>query len=116
MCATKGRCDTAKYVADVNQARLCGFSDWRLPTRPELSSLVVHDGERPLIDADYFPNTREGLFWSASPGLWGGRSSQYAWVVNFGGDVFTLGDGGSEYIALHNQWSKLQPLAVRLVR
>lgn len=118
-CATKGRCDTAKYVADVNKTSLCGFSDWRLPSRPELSSLVVHDGELPRIDTDYFPNTREGVFWSATPAPWGGLSSQYAWWVNFGSEVHAYDDErgqGTETISLDGQWRKQQSLAVRLVR
>ncbi|MBP8289539.1 MAG: DUF1566 domain-containing protein, partial [Chromatiaceae bacterium] len=39
-CQDPARCDTAKFVADVNQASLCGDGDWRLPTVEELLSIV----------------------------------------------------------------------------
>lgn len=32
VCKTVGRCDTQKFVADVNSVGLCGFNDWRLAT------------------------------------------------------------------------------------
>jgi hypothetical protein len=80
-CTDDTRCDTEKFVADVNSAQLCGYTDWRLPRRRELLSLVEHDTSNPAIDTDYFPNTASNLYWSADtyapdPGL--------AWNVSFG--------------------------------
>ena len=78
-CLDNARCDTEKYVADVNAAGLCGVgSAWRLPTAAELFSLVRLGQISPAIDSDYFPNTvadsprpASALFaaryWSASP-------------------------------------------------
>ena len=40
-CFEAARCDTVKYVEDVNRTRLCGFSDWRLPDPFELSPILV---------------------------------------------------------------------------
>ena len=49
-------CDSAGYVAAVNAVALCGFSDWRMPTRRELES-IIHFGTRwPAIDTALFPN------------------------------------------------------------
>ena len=39
-CQTAGRCDTEKFVADVNTAGLCGHNDWRLPNPQELAGIV----------------------------------------------------------------------------
>ena len=78
-CATTGRCDTEKFVQDVNAAGMCGRSDWRMPTFRELHSLV-RLGVSPSIDGGYFPNTVPSVFWSSSPVA---SSSSAAWFVHF---------------------------------
>ncbi|CAK0773642.1 exported hypothetical protein [Gammaproteobacteria bacterium] len=99
-CYATGRCDTEKYVQDVNTAGLCGFHDWRMPTPNELLSIVDNSRYNPSIAIGYFPNTLSSSFWSSSPGADG---SYNAWGVNFSyGDVY---DG-----------SRSSALAVRLVR
>jgi hypothetical protein len=56
-------CNTQAFVNRVNTAGLCGASDWRLPNREELRSIVKMDympkgdGIR-HVDTDYFPNTQ----------------------------------------------------------
>jgi hypothetical protein len=47
-CFSEGRCDTAKYVEDVNAVALCGFNDWRLPNPTELVGI-----------SDYAPYTKD---------------------------------------------------------
>ncbi len=89
ICQTTGRCDTEKFVADVNATNLCGHNDWRMPTVDELSNLadigIAYPG--PTIDATYFPNTPTSNFWSGSPHA---GASDGAWFVsfNFGGDYW----------------------------
>jgi hypothetical protein len=79
-CATTGRCDTEKFVADVNAAGLCGASTWRMPTVKELESIADLGRYNPAIDPTYFPNTRASDFWSASAfAYW----SAPAWIVYF---------------------------------
>lgn len=65
-CSDVNRCDTEKYVADVNTANLCGHSDWRLPSIRELQTLAHLGTSSPAIESSYFPNTVAGLYWSAS--------------------------------------------------
>jgi hypothetical protein len=79
-CKTPGRCDTEKYVADVKATALCGFTDWRMPTRKELNGIVHLGRTNPSIDPTYFPNTKSSYFWSGSPDA---GSSYYAWYVFF---------------------------------
>lgn len=79
-CATAGRCDTEKFVADVNAAGLCGAADWRMPTQNELISIVDYGRVYPAIDPTYFTNTPASFFWSAS--AYAGDSG-YAWNVYF---------------------------------
>lgn len=85
-CLAAGRCDTEKYVADVNAATLCGHADWRMPTLNELYNLadrgIAYPGS--TIDPTYFPNTLASVFWSGSPAA---GVSDYAWNVNFGNGV-----------------------------
>jgi hypothetical protein len=58
-----------------------GRSDWRLPTRVELQSLVDYNkATAPTIDLTAFPDTPSSSFWSASPSA---LSSEYAWFVSF---------------------------------
>lgn len=79
-CDTPGRCDTEKYVADVNAAGLCGAADWRMPTARELEGIADMGRAAPAIDPLFFINTPLTDFWSASPSAAG---HQFAWLVNF---------------------------------
>lgn len=95
-----GGCDTEKFVAAVNAAGRCGFSDWRLPSFRELFGLGHLGALNPAIDGSYFPNTRTSNFWSGSsyasfPGN--------AWVVHFS-------NGNA------NAFDKMASFDVRLVR
>lgn len=66
-CHASGRCDTEKFVADVNAQNLCGANDWRMPTMHELTSILDSGRASPAIDPGYFPNTPASEFWSGSP-------------------------------------------------
>ena len=79
-CQTEGRCDTEKYVADVNATALCGYTDWRMPSLKALQDIVHLGSAGPAIDPTYFPNTGGGHFWSGSPYAY---SSSFAWYVGF---------------------------------
>ncbi len=74
------QCDTYHYVQAVNTQSLCGASDWRMPTRMDLNSLVHHGRTDPAIDVTFFPNTSALKYWSATPSA---GSPNSAWVVSF---------------------------------
>ncbi len=100
-CQTTGRCDTEKFVADVNAVGLCGHNDWRMPTLRELYNIADRGRTNPTIDPTYFPNTPVASgFWSASPDA---GNSANAWVVDF--------NGGYD-----NWYFRSNALLVRLVR
>ena len=72
--------DWDTLVDGSNTERLCGFSDWRVPTHSELQGLVHYGRSNPAIDTGYFPNTPASHFWSSSPS---GYSMYSAWYVSF---------------------------------
>jgi hypothetical protein len=65
---------------------MSGFSDWRLPERDELESILDLSTHSPAIDPDFFPNTPyDDWYWTNTLTAW---SSGHAWVVDFSsGDV-----------------------------
>jgi hypothetical protein len=112
------RGDAIAYVAEVNAMKLCGYSDWRLPTVNELHGLVTLGKKRggvrraensprealPLIDIDWFPNTISGVYLSAEP-----LNQQRMWCVGFDSG-YVLG------CRREMSSSSAEPLFVRLVR
>lgn len=73
-----------------------GFSDWRLPDRKELESLVDLACASPAINAEIFPATAAVRYWSSSPYLSG---DSLLWSLNFyDGQVFA--QAGTETAAV----------------
>ncbi len=62
------------------QHTLAGFSDWRLPNKNELASIVEYRCYQPAINNQAFPNTPSNEYWSSSPY---NRRSNDAWNVDF---------------------------------
>ena len=71
--------NTYGYVAAVNASGLCGYNDWRLPTKEELQGILASSGS-PRIDTAWFPNTQAWYYWSSSPNV---GFSYDAWLVGF---------------------------------
>ena len=72
------------YKISVNTSALCGYTDWRLPTKEELEGILASSGS-PRIDITWFPNTQANWYWSSSPYA---DYAYGAWGVNFNdGDV-----------------------------
>jgi len=79
--------DTEDFVNALNSANFGGYSDWRLPTVKELSTLVNSGvpSSGPTIDTTYFPNTMSSDYLSSTTNVY---STNDAWRVNF---YFSLG-------------------------
>ena len=58
-------CNTQSFVDDINEAQLCTYTNWRLPTRDELKTIINYYGDDILIDLDFFPNTQKETYWTS---------------------------------------------------
>lgn len=68
-------------IKAYNDAARCGYSDgWRVPTRRELLSIVLHGASSPTIDSNYFPATLTSTHWSSN--IYAPDPTR-AWVVFF---------------------------------
>ncbi len=85
----------------ANSASHRGKTDWRLPNRTELESLVdINAAGSPAIDTTAFPNTVSNMYWS---------STSYAFGPTFVWTVFFLNGNTSTAVRANN-------FPVRLVR
>jgi hypothetical protein len=55
------------YIKGLNKKKYGGFSDWRLPNKDELRSIVDYGKTGPALDSHYFPNTQSDFYWTSVP-------------------------------------------------
>jgi len=78
--------------------KFAGYSDWRLPNKNELESIVEDQCASPAINTTAFPATPSAYFWTSSP--YAGHAPG-AWSVDFGfGTVNASVKNGSIYVRL----------------
>jgi hypothetical protein len=77
-CGNGSDCLVSSYVESVNNIAPCGYSDWRLPDRGELLSLVDYGSPQlPHIDSNFFPNSIPYYFWTADADAIGFRAVSF---------------------------------------
>ena len=82
-----------KIPQTVNQhGGFAGHRDWRIPSRYELESLVMHERTNHAICTEAFPNAPASGVWSCSRNAYG---TGFAWVVlfHYGLSSYSYGDG-----------------------
>ena len=97
--ATKTWQGALDYVASLNSESYLGYSDWRLPNRKELISLVNRQqgSSASWLNTQGFSNVQDRSYWSSSSDAY---SVDYAWIVSMGyGGVHGIGKSyGSGYV------------------
>lgn len=64
----------------ATQSTTAGHSDWRLPNKNELDSIVDRACTGPAVNESVFPDTTLAGFWSSTPAR---HSDGYAWQIDF---------------------------------
>ena len=91
VCTGSG-CDSEAFIVAVNAERLCGFSDWRMPSSDELGTILDASARFPgptvpkeLLNTN---NSKVG-YWSSSP-FEKHKSGTWAWRFDHGIDFVAL--------------------------
>ena len=73
--------DASGYVSAINAAKLCGFGDWRIPSRNELLGIVDYSRtQAPMLNTTAFPNASGENHWTADLERY---NQTRAWFVEF---------------------------------
>lgn len=84
---TGSDCDTLSYAKAVNAEKLCGFTDWYLPSRYELNTIVdpsvFYPG--PTLPKAYFPESLPGKYWTDTT-FKTRRAGAWVWRLDYGND------------------------------
>ena len=70
-----------KYINKLNKGNYGGFSDWRMPNKDELRSIIDYSKTGPAVDTRYFPNTKSDLYWTSVPYK---MQRPFIWGIFFG--------------------------------
>jgi hypothetical protein len=77
-----GRANHEEALRVASALDLLGHTDWLLPTRAQLLTLVDDTRVKPAIDTRAFPNCRSDWYWTRTPVA--SSPSACAWLVGFG--------------------------------
>jgi hypothetical protein len=58
--------EAQNLLSALNAASFGGFSDWRLPSKEELLTIVDKNRTNPAVDARFFPHTAPSHYWTTS--------------------------------------------------
>ncbi|MDH4047935.1 MAG: DUF1566 domain-containing protein [Gammaproteobacteria bacterium] len=80
-------CDTWDYVRAVNAMELCGFNDWRVPTKDEFFSIsdLSKASSPPTTNLQAFPFTQPAEYWTGNDYSFQ-HESAWAWNFQYGHD------------------------------
>jgi len=71
------------HISGMNREKAFGYSDWRLPNRRELRSLLSHQAKKPALPEGHpFTNIFLGWYWTSTTAM---INPAYAWYVHMEG-------------------------------
>lgn len=83
------------YVTGMNESGFLGYSDWRLPNRRELHSLIDLQEKRPALAKDHpFVNIFQSWYWTSTTAV---ISPAHAWYINMEGARMFYGGKDQSY-------------------
>ncbi|MFW6456630.1 MAG: DUF1566 domain-containing protein [Desulfohalobiaceae bacterium] len=75
--------EALQAVQALNQEAYLGRTDWRLPNRRELRSLICHGASKPALEAGHpFQGLQQTWYWTSTSSA---MYPAYAWYVHFAG-------------------------------
>ncbi len=75
--------EAINFVAQMNTDGAFGFSDWRIPNRRELRSLMSHQTRKPSLPEGHpFDNIFLGWYWTSTTAA---INTAYAWYIHMEG-------------------------------
>jgi len=75
--------ESLDFIASMNRQACLGFSDWRLPNRQELRSLLSFQNSRPALPEGHpFIDVFQGWYWTSTSAA---ISPDHAWYVHMAG-------------------------------
>ncbi len=88
------------HIATMNRDDVFGFSDWRLPNRRELRSLMSHQSRKPALPERHpFFNVFSGWYWTSTTAA---INTAYAWYIHM--------EGARMFYGLKEQFFLLWPV------
>ena len=88
--------EAMEFVAGMNREQSLGFTDWRLPNRRELRSLVSYQAKRPALPQGHpFVNVVLGWYWTSTSAA---INPAYAWYVHMEGARMFYGRKDQYYL------------------
>ena len=75
--------DAISYCENLS---IAVYTDWRLPDKNELNSIIDYESYHPAIDTTYFPGASASTYWSSTTDA---NHSSFAWLVYlYGGNAY----------------------------
>jgi hypothetical protein len=88
--------ESFNFINQINQENAIGYSDWRLPNRRELRSLMSYQTRLPALpDGHPFCDVFSGWYWSSTTAV---INPEYAWYVHMEGARMFYGGKDQSYL------------------
>ena len=88
--------EALEAVSALNREGFAGHSDWRLPNRRELRSLVSHGARKPALPPGHpFTDVFLGWYWTSTTAA---ISPAHAWYIHFEGGRMFYGNKAQRYL------------------